>query len=120
LAKNAKIILSRIMKESFAEYIKNKRVELGYTQTKLAAALEIDAASLSKIETGKKVLDENKLSILAKIFKVDLHTLNDEYVSEKIANTLLKYRSSERILELAEQKFKYFKSKKVKQATLNL
>ncbi len=108
------------MKESFAEFIRNKRNELGLTQTKLAAALELDAASLSKIETGKKVLDEDKLKILAKIFKIDLKTLKEEYLSEKIAHTLIKYQSPERILILAEQKVKYYKSKKVKQATLNL
>jgi transcriptional regulator with XRE-family HTH domain len=108
------------MKESFAEYIRTKRNELGYTQTKLAAALEIDAASLSKIETGKKALDEDKLPIIAKIFKADLKILKEEYLSEKIAFALIKYQSSEKILVLAEQKYKYFKSKKVKQLALNL
>lgn len=108
------------MKESFAEYIRNKRNELGFTQTKLAAALELDAASLSKIETGKKVLDEDRLPILAKIFKVDLKSLKEEYISEKIANTLIKYHYSDNILLLAEQKLKYFKSKKIKQSSLNL
>ena len=42
------------MKETFGEYIHKLRVDNGLTLTKLAAALDIDQSTLSKIENGKR------------------------------------------------------------------
>ena len=42
------------MKETFGEYIHRLRADSGLTLTKLAAALDIDQSTLSKIENGKR------------------------------------------------------------------
>jgi transcriptional regulator with XRE-family HTH domain len=42
------------MKETFGEYIHKLRLDNGLTLTKLAAALDIDQSTLSKIENGKR------------------------------------------------------------------
>ncbi len=49
------------MKETFGEYIRRLRTEKGFTLTQLAAKLGMDSANLSKIENGKRELDEMRL-----------------------------------------------------------
>ena len=58
------------MKEKFGEYIHNLRVEQGLTLTKLAAALDIDQSTLSKIENQKRNIPEEILPKLAKVFNL--------------------------------------------------
>ena len=40
------------MKQSFGEYIRKLRTEMGFTLTQLGAKLDLDSANLSKIENG--------------------------------------------------------------------
>jgi len=75
------------MKEKFGEYIHNLRVEHGLTLTKLAAALDIDQSTLSKIENQKRNVPEEILPKLAKAFKLDIKKLEKEFYSEKIAES---------------------------------
>ena len=74
------------MKETFGEYIHNLRVEHGLTLTKLAAALDIDQSTLSKIEYQNRNIPEEILPKLAKVFKLDIKKLEQEFYSEKIAD----------------------------------
>jgi|WetSurMetagenome_2_1015567.scaffolds.fasta_scaffold162917_1 HTH-type transcriptional regulator, competence development regulator len=108
------------MKETFGEFIRKNRTQRGLTQTQFAAKIGIDAAAASKIENGKLVLNEDKLPALAKMFEIDLKTIKEEFFSEKIAHILYDNKCSENTLVLAEEKIKYIKNKKIKQATLNL
>jgi len=108
------------MKESFGEYIRKLRNEKGFTLTQLAAQLDIDSANLSKIETGKRELDEKKLPKLSEIFSLNEDDLKEEYFSEKIARKLYETNCSEKTLVLAEQKIRYYKQKGTKQGELNL
>jgi len=70
------------MKTTFGEYIRLLRNENELTLTQLAAKLNLDSANLSKIENGKRDFDEKRLSKLAKIFKLDLTELRNEYVTD--------------------------------------
>ncbi len=106
------------MKETFGQYIRQLRNSKGYNLTKLAAMLDIDSGALSKIETDKKVFDDKLLPKLAKIFDLDLPKLKDEYYSETIAKVLCEKHYSNGLLALAEEKVKYIRSKKTKQAKL--
>ena len=108
------------MKESIGEYIRKLRTNKGWTLTQLAAKIGLDSANLSKIENGKRVLDETKLNKLAKTFALDLTQLKAEYISEQIAKKLYDLDCSEKALLLAEEKVKYLKAKNVKQGSLNL
>lgn len=108
------------MKETFGEYIRLLRTENNLTLTQLAAQLGMDSANLSKIENSKREFDEKRLDKLAAIFKLDLKKLKDELFSEKFAKKIYSNCCSERALELAEQKVKYFKQSNVKQGNLNL
>lgn len=106
------------MKETFGEFIKRLRNEHKMTLTQLGGKIGVDSGALSKIENGKKRLDEKALPKLAKLFKLNLSELKDEFFSELIANEIYENKCTEKVLELAEQKVKYIKAKNIKQAKL--
>jgi transcriptional regulator with XRE-family HTH domain len=106
------------MKEPFGEYIKNLRVENGLTLTQLAAFLGIDSGALSKIENGKKKLDEKILPRIAEKFNLDLESLKNEFISELIANKIYESNCTNEVLQLAEEKVNYIKQRNAKQIDL--
>lgn len=63
------------MKETFGAYIHKLRSDNGLTLTKLAAALDIDQSTLSKIENGKRNVPEEILPKLSFFFNLDLKKL---------------------------------------------
>lgn len=87
---------------------------------KVAAALDIDPSTLSKIERGEREASKEMLSILARIFQTPEAELVVTYLSDKVAHQLLLEDDPGRILRVAEQKIKYLKSKKYAQGNLNL
>ncbi|HNX21096.1 MAG TPA: helix-turn-helix transcriptional regulator [Bacteroidales bacterium] len=107
------------MKETFGEFIHKLRSDKGLTLTKLAAALDIDQSTLSKIENGKRNVPEEIIPKLANIFNLDIEKLEKEYYSEKIAEIIYKISDSIELLTLAEEKAKYYRTSKVKQGILN-
>ncbi len=109
-----------MIKETFGEYIHRLRLDFGMTLTKLAAALDIDQSTLSKIENGKRNIPEIILPKLAKSFNLNLKELEKEFYSEKIAKIIYKEPNSNELLRLAEQKVDYLKQKNSVQGNLNL
>lgn len=105
--------------ERFGEFIKRLRTEKGLNQTQLAAKIGLDSGGLSKIETGKKDLKEEKLTLLARIFGISIEEIKKQYFSEKFAEDCLKYKCPNSVFELAEEKVKYIKSVNTKQGKLN-
>lgn len=106
--------------EKFGEYIRRLRIEKGLNQTQLAAKIGLDSGGLSKIETGKKDLKEDKLTLVAKIFGISLEEIKKQYFSEKFAEDCYKYKCPDTVFKLAEQKVNYYKSTKIRQGRLNL
>lgn len=98
------------MKATVGQYIRDLRKEKGWTLTQLAAKLGIDSANLSKIENGKRELDEKKLIKLCKVFKLDKSIMEKELISEKIARTICDNDLDSSILTLAGEKLKYIKN----------
>jgi HTH-type transcriptional regulator, competence development regulator len=107
------------MKETIGEYIHKLRVGADMTLTKLAAALDIDQSTLSKIENDKRSVSEELLPKLARVFQLDIKQLEREYFSEKIAEIIYPRENTGELLKLAEEKAKYLRSKKQKQAKIN-
>lgn len=99
------------MKKSIGEFIHNLRIENGLTLTQLGAKLELDSGALSKIENGKKRLDEKTLPKLAEVFKLDFEELKEEFVSEQIAFKVYETGCTNNVFSLAEQKIQYLKQK---------
>ena len=106
------------MKETFGEYIHKLRTENSLTLTKLAAALDIDQSTLSKIENNKRNVTEDLLPKLSKIFSLNFKQLEKEFYSEKIAEILYKEEDTKDLMKLAEEKAKYFRLKKQEQGIL--
>ena len=107
------------MKETFGEYIHKLRIEASMTLTKLAAALDIDQSTLSKIENGKRLVPESILPKLASEFNLNLTELKKEFYSEKIAEILFPQTDTSELLKLAEEKAEYFRTKQLKQGKLD-
>mgnify|MGYP003600966467 FL=1 len=99
------------MKETFGEYIKRLRTENGFTLTQLAAKLDLDSANLSKIENNKREFDERRLTLLSKVFNLNIAELRTEFFSDFIAKKLYENNCDEETLVLAEEKVAYLKSK---------
>ena len=107
------------MKETFGEYINKLRIENGLTLTKLAAALDIDQSTLSKIENGKRNVPIEILPKLSAVFKLDLKQLKHEYFSEKIAEIIYPQEETSKLLKAAEEKAKYLRIKRQQQGKIN-
>ena len=106
------------MKETFGAYIHKLRSENSLTLTKLAAALDIDQSTLSKIENGKRNVPEEILPKLSAFFNLDLKKLEHEYLSEKIAELIYPKEETKEIFKAAEEKAKYFRTIKMQQGTI--
>ncbi|QNS42581.1 helix-turn-helix transcriptional regulator [Chryseobacterium manosquense] len=107
------------MKETFGEYIHKLRSDSGLTLTKLAAALDIDQSTLSKIENGKRNVPVNVLPKLSTVFQLDLKKLEHEYFSEKIAEIIYLQEEPKQLLKVAEEKAKYMRIRNQEQGKLN-
>ena len=108
------------MKETIGEYIHKLRLTNNLTLTKLAAALDIDQSTLSKIENNKRTVPEEILPRLAKTFNLDNKKLYKEYFSEKIAAIIYKEDNSTELFQLAEEKVKYLRQKSTVQGKLKI
>lgn len=104
--------------ERFGEYLRKLRIEKGLNQTQLAAKIGLDSGGLSKIETGKKDLKEDKLTLLAEVFEVSIEEIKSQYFSEKFAKDCFKYKCPETVFQLAEQKVQYIKNINTKQTQI--
>lgn len=97
--------------EYFGDYIHKLRTEANMTLTKLAAALDLDQSTLSKIENKKRNIPKEILPKLAHVFNLNLKELEHEFYSEKIAEILQNNEDSSHVLKLAEEKIQYIKTK---------
>lgn len=104
----------------FGEQIRALREKLSLPLRKVAAALDIDPSSLSKIERGERSATKEMLPILANTFEVSEHDLLLAFLSDRVAYELLFEENPHEILRVAEQKIKYLKSKNYNQGDLNL
>jgi HTH-type transcriptional regulator, competence development regulator len=106
--------MTSLMKTTFGEYIRLLRNENELTLTQLAAKLNLDSANLSKIENGKRDFDEKRLPKLAKIFKLDLTELRNEYITDQIGKQIYETNCTKQLLQVAEEKAEYRRTLKEK------
>lgn len=108
-----------IIKESFGEHIRKLREENGLPLRKVAAVLDIDPSTLSKIERGERSANKEMLPVLAELFKEDTETLSLILLSDKVAYDLMLEKNPNEILKVAEEKIKYLKTKSHQQGKLD-
>lgn len=107
------------IQETFGEHIRKLREQFGLPLRKVAASLDIDPSTLSKIERGERSANKEMLPILAQLFEEEEDTLGLILMSDKVAYDLLTEEHPDEILKVAEQKIKYLKTKSLQQGSID-
>ena len=76
-------------KESFGEHIRALRENQKLPLRKVAAALDIDPSTLSKIERGERTANKEMLPLLANLFSESEEELGLILMSDKVAYDLV-------------------------------
>ena len=105
---------------TFGELIRNLREQNGLPIRKVAAHLDIDPSTLSKIERDERSANREYVKKLAELFNVDEKILLVNYLSDKVMYELVNEEFSNEVLKVAEEKIKYIRSKNIKQSKLSL
>ncbi|MCH7755992.1 helix-turn-helix transcriptional regulator [candidate division KSB1 bacterium] len=92
---------------SIGEMIRDLRIRGKMPLRKLAALLDLDQSTLSKIEHSTRNANEQLLEKLAKIFDLDVRNLKIQYLSDKITYELKDKDFGLEVLKIAEEKLKY-------------
>ncbi len=82
--KNKFIMTTKEKKIMLPERLKQLRDAAGLPQRKLAAALDIDTATYSKIENGKIMPNKNQIILIAKQLKSDESELLELWMAARI------------------------------------
>lgn len=96
---------------SFGQLIRKLRKEAGVPQRVIASQLDIDTSLLGKIERNERYPSTEIILAIAKIFEQDEKRLINEYVSDLVANKVIKTNAGIEVLKTAEKKIEYLKSK---------
>jgi len=104
----------------FGSNIRELRIQKKIPQRKVAAVLDIDTSTLSKIERGERDANKEMIKLLAEFFDMDEKELKQSFLSDKIARQIYIEPDSSEILHLAEEKVRYLKNTKSQQSTINL
>lgn len=78
---------------------------------KLAALLDLDQSTLSKLERGERPVNRQMLPIIAKTFEVDEKELVVKFMSQQLAYQLADEKYAKDILIAAEEEIKYITQK---------
>jgi transcriptional regulator with XRE-family HTH domain len=71
-------------KETFGDYIKKAREAMKLPLRKVAAHIDIDTSTLSKVERGDRPALPEYLKPLAEILKLDLKEIQSKFIADKI------------------------------------
>jgi transcriptional regulator with XRE-family HTH domain len=81
---------------------------------KLAALLDIDQSTLSKLERGERPVSRQMIPIIAKTFGLNEKDLIVKYMSKQLAYQIADEQYANDILKAAEEEVKYIKKQKKK------
>lgn len=95
------------------EIIRKKRQAKGLLLRELAAKLKVDSAVLSKIERGERKAKKEQIIQIAEILEMNKRELTVAWLSDKIFYEISDEEFGYEALQLAEQKVKHFKSRKL-------
>lgn len=98
--------------EKIGEKIRKLREQSEMPLRKLAALLDLDQSTLSKIERNERQANKGMIEQIAEIFNADKNELIISFYSDKVSYELQNEDLSQEILKVAEQKVAYFKKTK--------
>jgi len=91
----------------FGNKIRELREKQGLLLRQLAAKLEIDTATISKIELGTRQAKKEHLPIFSKILKIDLQELETLWLADKLYDIVENEVCGLPALKVAEKEIKY-------------
>lgn len=97
--------------DNLGDYIRQLREQAEMPLRKLAALLDIDQSTLSKLERGERPINRQMLPIIAKTFNIDEKELIVTYMSKQVAYQLVDEEYAKDILTAAEEEIKYLTKK---------
>lgn len=93
----------------FGNKIRELRESKGLLLRQLAAVLEIDTATMSKIERGDRSAKKEHLVLLAQLLEADYEQLHTLWLAEKVYHLVAGEKDAIEALKVAEDKVKYQK-----------
>ena len=99
--------------ETFGEKVRALREAREMPLRKLAALLDIDQSTLSKIERDERKPNDELIAKISDLFKIDKKKLVITFLSDKVVNELQDQDCTKDILRAAERKLTYLKTQKI-------
>lgn len=96
-------------KETFGEYIRRLREEQHLPLRKVAAQLDIDTSTLSKVERGDRPISKEYLKPLSEILRVELKEIQIHFITDVIDKDLGQLEFVSEGLKEAEKQIKKLK-----------
>ena len=96
--------------KSFGEIIMTERENKGLILRKVASALDIDQALISKFERGDRIPSKEQVEKFAAFYNLDKNKLITSWLSDQIANSILYEENIGEVLKVAEEKAIYLKT----------
>ena len=94
---------------TFGDYIRKRREEIELPLRKVAAYLDIDTSTLSKVERGERPASPDYLKPLSEILELKLKEVQTTYIADKITKD---FGALEHLSEGLKEAEKQIKSKK--------
>jgi len=101
----------------FGTKIRELRESKGMLLRQVAALLEVDTATVSKIERGDRSAKENQLKIFSKIFEIEYDELKTIWLADKIYQIIENENTGDAAIKVAEKEYMYNKSKTIKRTS---
>jgi transcriptional regulator with XRE-family HTH domain len=76
--------MSKMKYNNIGSFIREQRGQFKMPLRKLAAELDIDTSTLSKLEKGNRQANLDMLPVLARVFQLDYKELQIRFLSEKL------------------------------------
>ena len=97
--------------ETFGDYIRRIREEKNLPLRKVAAHLDIDTSTLSKVERGERPCSPDYLKPIADILQLNLKDVQSKFIADKITNDFGGMEHLTHGLKAAEKQIKKGKKK---------
>ncbi|MFY7665903.1 helix-turn-helix domain-containing protein [Flavobacterium sp.] len=99
-----------MQRDNLGEFIRQLREQAEMPLRKLAALLDIDQSTLSKLERGERPVNRQILPMIAKTFELDEKELVVTFMSKQVAYQLADEKYAKDILIAAEEELSYSKA----------
>lgn len=97
--------------ETFGEYIKRLRINRDLSITRISEQIGMDSSLWGRIERDERRASKDVISKIAKFFNENEQDLLKRFLSDSFAYKIIAENLDVDVLQVAEQKIKYLKSK---------